>query len=206
MQDSLNLKHLMNNDEYVDNTRKIRELKHSEDILLDVGKICQIKNDAQYKTKSKDELEELRTQCSAEANFLFTHYTDIFHKVFNDELDLQLLVEFVKILKRIEENDLDQYNGSVLVGKILHDMYISSAQARSRKLDADIAAASAAEATSIAPASALVAPPYDTSLSWKSFKHHPPASETSSTPHNRHLDDGEVFCRYGDFKYHRLQL
>ena len=38
--EALNMKELLNSDEYVNNTDKIRQLKHSEDILLDVGK-CQ---------------------------------------------------------------------------------------------------------------------------------------------------------------------
>lgn len=211
---SLNLKHLMNTDEYVDNTNKIRELKHSEDILLDVAKICKIKNEAEYKTKSKEELEELRGQCSAEANFLFSNYTDIFHKVFNDELDLKMLVEFVKILKRIEENDLDQYNGSVMVGKILHDMYISSAQARSKKMDEEMAATSNRTNTSD-PDSATKSsdPPYDPSFSWKQFKTSSSSSSSASAStdacsganqHRKAEDNQETFVHYTDFKHFKL--
>ena len=39
----LNMKALMESDDYVDNTAKIRELKHSEYILEDIGKICKLK-------------------------------------------------------------------------------------------------------------------------------------------------------------------
>lgn len=218
----LNLKHLMNNDEYVDNTNRIRELKHSEDILLDVGKICKIKNEANYKSKTKEELEELRNQCSSEANFLFCHYTDIFHKVFNDELDLKMLVDFVKILKRIEESDLDQFNGSVMVGKILHDMYVSSAEVRSKRIDAEMAATAAAsthlsenETGEMSSSTAAAAAVYDKTISWKQFKAQPVSSSqsVSDTPattsddtifYNRSTEDGKTFNHYHEFKYHRL--
>ena len=42
---SLNMKSLMNSDDYVNNTERIRELKHSELILEDIGKLCRIKKD-----------------------------------------------------------------------------------------------------------------------------------------------------------------
>jgi hypothetical protein len=39
----LNMKALMESDDYVNNTERIRELKHSESILVDIGKLCEIK-------------------------------------------------------------------------------------------------------------------------------------------------------------------
>ena len=40
---SLNMKALMDSDDYVNNTDKIRKIKHSELILVDIGKMCELK-------------------------------------------------------------------------------------------------------------------------------------------------------------------
>jgi len=129
----LNLKSLMNSDEYVDNTEKIRELKHSESILADIGKICELKQ--AFFTMKQTEPNNFYTMCSTNCPFLFSHYTDIFNKVVADEIDLKMFVEFIKVLKRIEENDIDQFQGSVIVGQILHDIYIDSAKRKGAKYD-----------------------------------------------------------------------
>jgi len=129
----MNLKDLVNNDEYVDNTARIRELKHSEPILLDIAKICELKQkNGELKNNNPTEFYNL---CVSDCHFLYTHYTDIFNRVVADELDLKMFVDFVKVLKRIEENDIDQYQGSVIVGKMLHDIYIDSSNRKGAKYD-----------------------------------------------------------------------
>lgn len=131
---SLNMQSLMASDDYVNNTEKIRQLKHSEDILLDIAKICELK-----KTHSKMKIveeEKFKHLCETSCPFLFTHYNDIFNKVVNDELNLHMMVDFVKMLKQIEEGELDQFDASVKIGTILRDMYVDSAMRRGDKLDA----------------------------------------------------------------------
>ena len=129
----MNLKDLVNHDQYIDNTARIRELKHSEPILLDIAKICEFKQkNAELRKTNPIEFYNL---CVSGCNFLYTHYTDIFNRVITDELDLKLFVDFVKVLKRIEENDIDQYQGSVIVGKMLHDIYIDSSKRKGAKYD-----------------------------------------------------------------------
>jgi hypothetical protein len=129
------MKALLNSDDYVNNTDKIRQLKHSEDILLDVGKICKLK---QMHPKMKNLEEEFKHLCQTSCPFLYNHYTDIFNKVFNDELDLKLLVKFVEVLKKIENGAADQYEASVEVGTILKEMYVDSALRKAGKLNSPV--------------------------------------------------------------------
>lgn len=60
---------------------------------------------------------------------------DIFTKVFNDELDLDIMSKLLEILKMIEDGNVDQHEGSILVGKILKELYIDSAVRRADNLD-----------------------------------------------------------------------
>ena len=79
---ALNISEMLKSDEYVNNTDKIRQLKHSEDILLDVGKICKLK---QMHPKMKNlEEEKFRHLCQTACPFLYTNYTDIFNRVFRN--------------------------------------------------------------------------------------------------------------------------
>jgi hypothetical protein len=70
-----------------------------------------------------------------ECGFLFTNYTDIYNKVKKDEIDLIMLNKFLDVLKRIEDGELDQHEGSFLVGTILKEMYIDSALKKADKLN-----------------------------------------------------------------------
>ena len=60
---------------------------------------------------------------------------DIFNKVYNDEIDLLIMTKLLSVLKLIEDKQVDQHEGSVLVGKLLKELYIDSALKRSDKLD-----------------------------------------------------------------------
>ena len=91
-------------------------------------------------------------------NFLYTYYTDIFNKVKKDEIDINLLYKFLDILKKIEEGQLDQHEGSFMVCTILKDIYVDSALKKAEKLDANF------EKEKIEPKKANV------NVSWKQFK------------------------------------
>lgn len=130
---SLNMKALMESDDYVNNTDRIREIKHSELILGDIGKICELKK-THPKMKVVEE-EKFKYLCQTSCPFLYSNYTDIFNKVVNDELDLKMMVEFVQTLKQIEDGAIDQYDASVKVGTILKEMYVDSAMRKGAKMD-----------------------------------------------------------------------
>lgn len=134
-QESINLKKLISNfkDEYKDNTDNIRKLKHSELIRDDIRKLEVLKqNNPELMKTAPFKFEEL---AQGEAFFLFSNYTDIFHKILKNELDLDIMSQILYVLKLIEEEQVDQNEGSVLVGKLLKELYVDSALKRSDQLD-----------------------------------------------------------------------
>ena len=133
--ESLDLKKLIGNfeSEYVDNTENIRKLKHSELMRDDIRKIEVLKqNKSELMKTAPLKFEEL---AKSEAFFLFSNYTDIFNKVLKNELDLDIMTHILYVLKMIEDEQVDQNEGSVLVGKLLKELYIDSALKRSENLD-----------------------------------------------------------------------
>lgn len=53
----------------------------------------------------------------------------------NDNLNLAILERFLGILKKIEDGELDQHEGSYLVGTYLKEMYIDSVLKSEAKSD-----------------------------------------------------------------------
>jgi hypothetical protein len=133
--DRLDLKRLIQHqgDDYQDNTDGIRRLKHSSLILADVMKMEKLKKTMASKRKTRNQ--DFVAACQLKCSFLFNKYTDIFNRLIKDELDLELLSQMLATLQKIEDGTLDQQEGSVVVGKILHKIYVESALSRSRKID-----------------------------------------------------------------------
>lgn len=129
----LNMKSLMESDDYVNNTDHIRELKHSESILADIGKLCEIRK--KFPNMRMIDERGYTDLCQNTVPFLYNHYTDIFNKVVKDELNMEMMVKFIFILKQIEDGIIDQYDASVKVGTILKEMYVDSAMRRGDNLD-----------------------------------------------------------------------
>lgn len=134
-QEKIDLKKLVNNmpDEYVDNTEGIRTLKHSRLIHADIQKMENLKTEhADMRLSNPFQFREL---CEAECIFLFYKYTDIFNRLLRDEIDLAIMEKALNVLLKIEEGDIDQQEGSVIVGKLFHEIYVDSALKRSENLD-----------------------------------------------------------------------
>ena len=134
IEDRINLKKRMeNNTEYEDNTKQIITVKHSEKIRDDVRKINYIKNNyADLKETDPNKYHELFV---IECGFLFNNYTDIFNRLIKDEIDLTIMTQLVTVLKMIEDEKINQEEGSIMVGKILKNLYIDSAIKRSENID-----------------------------------------------------------------------
>ena len=128
--ESLNLKKLLDQNDWQDNTENIRKLKHSVLIRDDVRKI-----DTLRMANVGMPTEEFSQLCQSECPFLFNNYTDIFNKMLANELDLTIMTKLLTILKLIEDNKVDQHEGSVMVGKILKELYIDSAVKRAENID-----------------------------------------------------------------------
>lgn len=112
-----------------DYTEIIREIKHSEILRNDVNELISIKQ------KYNGDNEKIHMEGVNECNFLFTYYTDLYNKLRKDELDVTILYKLLDVLKKIEEGELDQHNGSFTVGTILKELYIDSAIKKADKLN-----------------------------------------------------------------------
>ena len=148
----LQLQNMIKTNNVEDQTGLIRNLKHSQILRNEINNMIMIK------AKYRGDDEKIAQECINESNFLFTYYTDIFNKVKKDEIDINLLYKFLDILKKIEDGDLDQHEGSFQVGTILKDIYVDSALKKADKLDA------ANETEKGEPRKANV------QISWKQFK------------------------------------
>ena len=148
----LQLQNMIKTNNVEDQTDLIRNLKHSQILRNEINNMIMIK------AKYRGDDQKIAEECMNESNFLFTYYTEIFNKVKKDEIDINLLYKFLDILKKIEEGQLDQHEGSFQVGTILKTIYVDSALKKAEKLDA------ANEAEKVEPKKANV------NISWKQFK------------------------------------
>ena len=134
MSNSIDLKQMLgNNDEYVDNTNKIRNLKHSSLIRQNIKDISLLRS--KHFDLFESNIEEFKSICNKKNSFLYNNYFDIFNKVTANEIDLNMMDQFLNVLSKIENNDIDQHEGSVMVGEILKRIYIDSALKKGEKLD-----------------------------------------------------------------------
>ena len=112
-----------------DQTELIRNLRHSQVLRNEVNNMILLK------AKYRGDDEKIYNESVDECNFLFTYYTDIFNKIRKNEIDIGILNKFLDVLRRIEEGELDQHEGSFLVGTILKELYVDSALKKAEKLD-----------------------------------------------------------------------
>jgi hypothetical protein len=132
-EERLNLKKLINETECEDNTEYIRKIKHSTRIRDSIRCLEQLKiTQSELRKTDPERFADLaRSTC----DFLYNGYTDIFNKALKDELDLGIMTKLLTILKMIEDEKVDQHEGSVLVGRILKELYLDSAVKRADNLD-----------------------------------------------------------------------
>lgn len=129
--EKLNLKKMITDLETIDNTEQIRNIKHSVRMARDIQTIEKLK--VQNKTiKNTTEFDEI---CRRECRFLYDNYTDIFNKIVKDEIDLSIMFKFLQVLKLIEDEEIDQQEGSVIIGKLLKELYVDSAIRCGENLD-----------------------------------------------------------------------
>lgn len=127
-QERLDLKKLVRESEDAqDNTEHIRKVKHSTKIRDDIRVL-----DKLTKTCAPDILLE---KAKAAAPFLHENYPDLFKKVLANELDLDIMTRVLTVLKLIEDGRVDQHEASVIVGKLLKELYVDSALKKCKKRD-----------------------------------------------------------------------
>ena len=129
----LHLQKMISENDIEDNTNNIKQCKHSSLIRADINQLVFLKN--KHKDLEKNNPEEFDSICISECKFLFNNYTDIFNKVKKDLIDLNILEYFLQTLKKIEDGNIDQHEGSYLIGELLKKIYVDSALRREKKMD-----------------------------------------------------------------------
>ena len=81
------------------------------------------------------ESESFQIESIDQCNFLFTYYTDLFNKIKKNEIDLTILNKFLNVLQMIENGEVDQHEGSFMVGTLLKEIYVDSALRKAEKLN-----------------------------------------------------------------------
>jgi hypothetical protein len=131
--EKLNLQKMIQENDVVNTTQLIRDLKHSTKILNEVEIMLKLKREHVDMVKYlPDQFDSL---CASQCHFLFNYYTDIYNKVKKDEIDLKILLQLLNVLHAIEEGATDQHEGSFEVGKLLKEIYIDSALRKADKLN-----------------------------------------------------------------------
>lgn len=125
----LQLQKMIKANDVEDQTNLIRELKHSHLLQNDINALLRLK------VKYKNDSDKIHQEAQNECNFLFMYYTDIYNKVRKDEIDLKILNRFLNVLRQIEDGELDQHDGSFIVGTLLKEIYVDSALRKAEKLD-----------------------------------------------------------------------
>ena len=118
----LHLQKMVKEYETEETTDKIRDVKHSKLIKQDVETMIHLK-----RKYTRMDTSTLLRMAQNQCGFLWKNYTNIFNKLFNDYLDLNILNKFIMILSKIENGKYDQHEASALVGQILKEIYIDSA-------------------------------------------------------------------------------
>jgi hypothetical protein len=144
----LQLNKMIQTNNVVDQTELIRRLKHSQILRSNINNLIELKT-------KYDDAEMLHLEAMHECSFLFTYYTDIYNKIRKDEIDLNILNDFLDVLRKIEEKELDQHEGSFEVGTLLKKIYVDSALRKAEKINNEIK-------------TELIKP--QISVSWKDYK------------------------------------
>jgi hypothetical protein len=154
--DRIDLKKLMKTGEqdYVDNTDGIRRLKHSDLIAADMKKLQDLKvSHASMRSSFPDDFSNL---CQKKCSFLFNAYTDIYNRLFKDQLDVDLMLDALRTLKQVETGKINQQEGSIIMGKLFYKVFVSNAIRH--------------EDSSNIPSPAVTAPVDANQLTWLEYK------------------------------------
>lgn len=123
----LKLQQMIQTNNVSDQTEIIRKLKHSYLLRENVKTMLLLKQ-----TYAGNEFTE---NAIRECYFLYLNYTDIFNKIKKEEIDIDILFQFLDVLQKIENGELDQHEGSFEVGTLLKKIYIDSALKKADKLN-----------------------------------------------------------------------
>lgn len=152
----LQLQNMIKANNAEDQTDLIRELKHSDIFKKNIATLLNLKK--QY----ANDQDRLHMECMVECSFLFNYYTDLYNKIRKDEIDMEILYQFLDVLKQIEDGMVDQHEGSFMVGTLLKKIYVDSALKKADKLERERAADAAN--------TPVIVREEPVEISWKQFK------------------------------------
>jgi hypothetical protein len=151
--DKFQLRQMIEQNNVVDKTDQIRDLKHSSEIRKSIEKLLQLKRDhGELLVTNKEKFEEISIR---ECRFLFFNYMELYNIILKENMDTNILLRLLDVLEQIERGELDQHEGSVKVGTYLKEIYIDSKLAESKRID------------EMYPQPVQVSPK---SITWKEFK------------------------------------
>ena len=84
--DRLQLQKMIKSNDVEDQTGLIRTTKHSQQLKDEIKILTNLKEE--YSSLANSDPLEFENLCISKCSFLFERYTDIFNKVFKDEIDL----------------------------------------------------------------------------------------------------------------------
>ncbi len=127
------LKKMIKENDIEDQTETIRTLKHSSLIKADIIRFNMLKQKNTELYNDSPELfhEMLQSECS----FLYENYTDIYHKIRKNTIDLNMFGYFLQVLEQIEKGELGQHEASFKIGTLLKEIYVDSAIREGEILD-----------------------------------------------------------------------
>jgi hypothetical protein len=126
-QQRIQLGNMIKENNVVDQTSLIRQLKHSKIMYENINALLDLKVSFSGN--------ELDIKAAEECSFLYTYYTEIYNKIKNDEIDIDILFKFIDKLEDIELEKTDQHEASFEIGTLLKQIYVDSALRKAKKLD-----------------------------------------------------------------------
>jgi hypothetical protein len=116
------LQQMIEQNKVIDNTNVLRELKHSSEISKCVLKMLELKNlHHELLQTDKPKFEELVMK---DCSFLFFNYMQLYNTILKENLDMNIMNQLLTTLRKIENGECDQHEGSFEVGKLLKTIYI----------------------------------------------------------------------------------
>lgn len=120
----ITLANLVKQYETEETTDKIRKLQHSKHIHSCLMHIMEAKR--KYPRIYKDNRKQFETIIAKNTNFLFKNYPEIYHRMLDNEINMNIMQQFLYMLSKIEQGELDQHEASYNIGKLLKELYIDT--------------------------------------------------------------------------------
>ena len=114
------LNRMIQENDTIDNTGLIRNLKHSAKLRREVAIIQNIK-----RTTRSTQFTVLDKQARAKGcGFMFQQYPNIYNKLLKGDIQIKILYRFLDELEKIEKGEQNQHEASYKIGTLLKEMYV----------------------------------------------------------------------------------